>query len=730
MRKMKLIKQHDEKDCGAACLAMILTYYGKKVPLAQVREAIKVDQYGANVYGVIDGAEKYDLSGEGFEGLSEEIWEAFVSKQVKLPAIVRILNKTGYEHFVVVNSINTNTISLFDPDQGKVEMKKAKFLECCLGHVIELMPNPDFKKENNKKGKFNRFYDMILCQKRLLLGIAVLSMLVTGIGLAGSFVFQYIIDSGLSNVGNSDSMSEWLEHFGIVLVALTILYLFRAVFELSRGKLLTKMSKNIDLSLMIGYYSHVSDLPLDFFETRKNGEITKRFDDADKIREALSNATLTVMIDVVMVIACGVILARESLTLFGISFVIFCGYAIIAAAYIKPLDKVNRKAMEKNALFGSYVKESIDGMETVKAAQAEEETKRKTNSLFQEFMDNAIANSFLLLKKDTAIEALTSIGTLVILWFGVLNVIDGKMTIGTLITFITLLSYFLTPVQNVVGLQGNIQSAIVAADRLNDILALSVEKKKEGTDLPEVKEIEFKNVDFRYGNRDLVLNKLSLNFFGGEKIAFVGESGSGKSTLVKLLMGMYTTEAGAILVNGMPIQEISLDSLRKRTAYVSQNTFMFSGSIRDNLLLGIAKEDYPPDERIYTVLDACKCSFVLKMPLGIDSVLEENGVNLSGGQKQRLAIARAILRNPSILILDEATSALDTITESEIQHAIETLAPDATVIMVAHRLSTVRRCDKIFVIENGRVYEQGSHDELIMYNGLYSNLWNRQYDCH
>lgn len=728
MRRMKLVKQHDEKDCGAACLAMILSYYGKKVPLAQVREAIKVDQYGANVYGVIDGASKYALSGEGLEGLPEEVWETFTSRQVKMPAIVRILNESGYEHFVVVNDINMNNISLFDPDQGKVKMKKEKFLSCCLGHVIELTPDPDFKKENNKKGEFGRFFDMILCQKKLLLEIAVLSALVTGIGLAGSFVFQYIIDSGLGNVSNLNTMSEWLEHFGIVLIGLMILYLFRALFQLSRGKLLTIMSKNIDLSLMIGYYDHVSGLPLEFFETRKNGEITSRFNDASKIRDALSNATLTVMIDVVMVIACGIILARESLTLFGISFVIFSGYAIISAVCIKPLDKLNRKVMEKNALFSAYVKESIDGMETVKAAQAEVETREKTNSLFQGFMDNAINGALLSMKKDTAIEALTSVGTLIILWFGVLSIIDGKMTIGTLITFNTLLGYFLTPVQNVVELQGSIQSAVVAADRLNDILSLSVENQ-DGIDLTgNIEKIEFNDIDFRYGNRELVLNKLNLSFSGGEKVAFVGESGSGKSTLVKLLMGMYSTEVGEVLINGTAINKISLNSLRKRTAYVSQNTFMFSGSIRDNLLLGIDKVDYPTDEHIYKVLDVCKCSFVQQMPLGIDSALEENGVNLSGGQKQRLAIARAILRNPQILILDEATSALDTITEFEIQGAIEQLVPEATVVMVAHRLSTVRKCDKIFVIENGYVLEQGSHDELLLQKGLYSELWCRQYD--
>lgn len=727
MKKMKLIKQHDEKDCGAACLAMILAYYGKKIPLAKVREAIKVDQYGANVYGMLDGGKKYSLNGEGLEGLPEEVWEAFLTRQVKMPAVVRILNESGYEHFVVVKSISKNSILLYDPDQGKVKMKKDKFTGCCLGQVIEFSPDEDFVKENLQKGELNRFLNMILCQKKLLLGIAVLSMFVTGIGLAGSFIFQYIIDSGLGSVDNTSTMSDWLANFGTVLFGLMVLYVFRTCFQMSRGKLLTVMSKNIDLSLMLGYYDHVSGLPLEFFETRKNGEITSRFNDAGKIRDALSNATLTVMIDVVMVIACGIILAKESFLLFGISMIVFAGYAVISILYIKPLDKVNRKIMEKNALFSSYVKESVDGMETVKAAQAEDATKKKTNALFQSFMDHAVDGSLLSLKKDTMIEALTSIGTLVILWFGVISVINGNMTIGSLITFNTLLSYFLSPVQSMVELQGNIQSAIVAADRLNDVLALSVESNS-GEELDRhIETIEFKDIDFRYGNRELVLNKFCLDFKGGEKVAFVGESGSGKSTLVKLLMGMYLTESGEVLINGVPIHELSIRSLRERTAYVSQNTFMFSGSIRENLLLGIDKENCPADDKIYDVLLACCCSFVFNMSFGIDSTLEENGANLSGGQKQRLAIARAILRNPSILILDEATSALDTITECKIQHAINNMLPDATVVMVAHRLSTVKNCDRIAVVENGSVSECGNHSELLMRNGVYSELWKRQY---
>jgi ATP-binding cassette subfamily B protein len=465
---------------------------------------------------------------------------------------------------------------------------------------------------------------------------------------------------------------------------------------------------------------------MNFFDTRKTGEIISRFNDAGKIREAISGVTLTLMIDVVMVLVCGVVLWQRSRELFLVAVIIFLLYLLTSLLYVKPLDKFNRDLMEQNAQFSSYLKESIDGIETVKSTQAENAVKEKTHTLFLTFLNRNITGSLLSLSKDSIIECITSVGTLVLLWVGAVNILNGEMTIGSLVTFLTLLNYFLDPIQNLVELQSTLQTALVAADRLNDVLALSTEQSGEEIPQNGLESISFDNVTFRYGNREQVLTGLTFSAKKGEQIALVGESGCGKSTATKLLMGFYPPESGTVKIGNTPIQALSLRWLRNQTAYVPQNTFLFCDTVKNNLLLGLDKDHMPTDKELEQVLDACGCEFIKKMPLGLDSMLEENGSNLSGGQRQRLAIARALLRKPKLLILDEATSALDTITEYRIQNALRELCPEMIVVMVAHRLSTVKHCSQILVMNHGAITERGTHEELLSKNHSYAQLWNRQ----
>ena len=302
------------------------------------------------------------------------------------------------------------------------------------------------------------------------------------------------------------------------------------------------------------------------------------------------------------------------------------------------------------------------------------------------------------------------------------------MTLGSLITFNALLAYFLDPVKNLINLQPTMQTAIVAAERLSEILDLELEKVQDekrklypaSLNLP----IRIENLDFRYGTRRLVLENINMSINAGEKIALVGESGSGKTTLSKLLMNFYPWEKGEIFIGDYNLKDINLEALRNRIAYISQDIFLFSGTIRENLELG--NEDATMED----IIEACRLSkadeFINSMPLRYETMLEENGANLSGGQKQRLAIARALLKKPDILIMDEATSNLDSITEKAIEKTINSLSRNITTIIIAHRLSTIMRCDKIFVMEKGRFIEQGTHSELIANRGRYYYLWKDQ----
>ena len=718
-----LIRQHDETDCGAACMSMILQHYGKKLPLPVLREAVGVDQYGANMLGLNNVAEKYGLSATFMEGTADELMKDVYEGSVHLPFIAQIQNAQGYEHFIVISAVSHDKLYCCDPGEGCYELSTEEFHNCFLEHIMMFRKTDTFTCENNRYHSSLRFLQLIAHQKALLCSVALLSCFVTGVGLLGSFVFQFLVDNVMSNLGNDLALDENLDMFAVLITGVAVAYLLRFISQMLRGRLMTYMVKRINLPLMLGYYDHVMDLPMNFFSTRKTGDLISRFHDATKVQEALTNATLTILIDTVMVMFCGVVLYKISPTLFFITLVILALYVLISILYIKPMGKRSRKLMAENGELSSFLKESIDGVQTVKAFQAEKSVKNRMKTLFVDIQNDGIKFSLMGLGKDALIEMVASIGILVLLWAGTCSVIEGIISLGSLITFYTLLSYFLSPVQNLIELQSVIQEAVIAADRLNDILDASLEDNLNATKKLRSGNVVLENIAFRYGNRDLTLENFSMNIEQGQHVALVGGSGSGKTTVSKLLMGFYKAESGSICMGDVNIDEICISELRNNIAYVPQETFLFSSSIRDNLLLGDIDVE---EKQLENVLDACGCDFVKSLPLGIDTMLEENGANLSGGQRQRLAIARAMLRNPRILILDEATSSLDSLSENRVMESVHALNPDMTVIMSAHRLNTVRGCDKIFVLEKGKVVEEGNHEYLISASGLYKKMWESQ----
>jgi ATP-binding cassette subfamily B protein len=332
-----------------------------------------------------------------------------------------------------------------------------------------------------------------------------------------------------------------------------------------------------------------------------------------------------------------------------------------------------------------------------------------------------VKGSFISTIQGALVTAVASIGIVILLWYGSKLCIMGTLSLSDLFIFYYMLGYFLSPVQNLVALQPQIQTAMVAADRLNDILEIEAENNTKNKADNLKGDIVMKDIDFRYGNRELILNDLSMTFKSGTKTAIVGESGSGKTTISKLLMAFYKQEKGTLTINDVPIEDYSPYSLRNRIAYISQNTFLFADTVYNNLRMG--NEDIT-NEMIEEMCKKCMADeFIRKLPLGYDTKIEENGNNLSGGQKQRLAIARALLRNPDILIMDEATSNMDSISERKLKQTIDNITSEITCIIIAHRLKTIRNCDKIYVLKNGTVIEQGTHEELIALNGEYAKNW-------
>ncbi len=718
--KYYCIKQHDTADCGAACLATIFKYYNLNLPISKIRDIASTTTQGTNVYGMIRAAESLGFSAKGVKGDQSAFFSEF-----SLPAIAHVINNKNLLHYIVIYKITKKVIVVADPAKGIVKYKPEDFFKIWTGILIILAPNSEFKSPNkNEKtcSNFSKFLSLLTPHKSLLFGIFVTSVVITILGILASFYFKIIIDSIVPN-----TLFTTLTFISITSIGL---YVLKALLEFCRNQLMLYLSQKIDIPLILGFYQHVLKLPMRFFDSHKIGEIISRFMDASKIREAISSATLTILVDTFMAIIGGVVLYIQNQKLFAVSIVILILYAVVVLIYNKPINQINKKVLNENSELTSHLVESIEGIETIKSFNLETRSRNKTELLFVRFLKSFFHNGFLVNCQQTLTNTLAIIGKTAILWIGTFDVLSGKSTLGQLITFSALMVYFLEPIKNLINLQATLQTAFVAANRFYDVLDLPTElDEQKSTNLQNVslrEKIRISNLDFRYGSQQLTLHNINLSISKGQKVALVGESGSGKTTLAKLLTRLYTWENGDIYIGNYNLKDVSINTLREKIAYVSQDTFLFNGSIIENLTLGNSTITLDDVVRVCELTTAS--NFIDKLPLRYNTVIEENGANLSGGQKQRLAIARALLQNPDILILDEATSNLDSITEKAIEQTINSISQNVTVIIIAHRLSTIRNCDTIFVMENGKIIESGTHDELMKNRKNYFEFWSEQFE--
>ena len=714
MNKFKCILQNDETDCGPACLAAIFRKYGLKVTIAKIRDIAGTDRQGTNAHGLVKVIEHF-----GFQQKVVEADKSVLTNKLPLPAIAHVIIDDSLLHYVVITKVKGDTVVVSDPAKGIVKYKKEDFLKIWTNILILIAPTNKSQKGNKKQSTLLSFFCLLISQKWLLLRIFILSMILTSIGIITSFYYQVLMDDIVP--------SSSLEMLNYVSVITLCLFFVQIGLNFLRGFLIVKLEQNIDIPIMLGYYNHALILPMKFYSMRDTGEIISRFNDASSIRDIVSEASLTIMMDTIMAVVGAVVLFYCNRLLFLISVVVLILYGIIVFIYNKPIKKINRKIMEMNSKVTSQFVETINGIETIKVFNQEKNEETKTDKLYKKFLKKIFNGGILSLSQQTVTMFVAVVGELVILWVGTACVIKGNLTLGELITFNALLGYFINPIKNLINLQPSIQTAVVAADRLGEILDIAPEyndEQDQSDNKSRFNKVSISNLDFRYGTRDLVLRHINLEIHRGEKIAFVGESGSGKTTLAKLLVRLYEQEKGSIKLDSSDIREFSISQIRNNISYISQNTFLFSGTIKENLLFGNSDAT---DDDISQVCKMCELEeYINSLPLKLNTRIEENGKNLSGGQKQRLAIARALLNNPEILIMDEATSNLDYITEKSIEKTINTFSGNMTTIIIAHRLSTIKDCDKIFVFRNGEIVETGNHKDLLNQKGYYYQLWNGQ----
>ena len=713
-RKKHYRSQMDQKDCGVASLAMVFGYFGSYYSLARLRELAKTTINGTTALGLVKAAETL-----GFEPQAIQAdMTLFDSPNLIFPFVVHVLKDKELFHYYVVTGKDKQNIHIADPDPEVrlTKLSRERFEEEWTGTTIFVAPSPNYQPHKDKNQGLTSFLPILINQKGLIINIILATVLVTLINIVGSYYLQSIIDTYVPNQTSST--------LSVISICLVIVYALQQILSFAQDYLLIVLGQRLSIDVILSYIKHVFHLPVSFFATRRTGEIVSRFTDANSIIDALASTTISIFLDISMMLIISIILFLQNSNLFFISLLGLPIYALIIIAFMKPFEKMNRDTMEANATLSSSVIEDINGIETIKSLASE---KTRYQKLDREFVDY-LKRSFTYSRAESQQKALKKLAQLSLnvcaLWIGANFVMDGKMSLGQLITYNTLLYYFTNPLENIINLQSKLQTAQVANSRLNEVYLVKseFEEQKMVEDLSMVQgDMTFKGIHYKYEYGQDILSDINLTIKQGSKIALVGISGSGKSTLAKMMVNFYNPNQGEIRLGDMNLNQIDKKSLRQHINYLPQQPYVFNGTILENLLLG-AKEGTTREDIVRAVELAEIREDIERMPLNYQTELTSDGTGISGGQRQRIALARALLTDAPILILDEATSSLDILTEKRIVDNLMNL--DKTLIFIAHRLTIAERVEKVIVLDRGKIVEEGNHADLLARNSFYTHLVN------
>ena len=545
------------------------------------------------------------------------------------------------------------------------------------------------------------------------------SLLVTLLGILSS-LFNNIIYDEILPYRQKDVLKIMLAVFlGISLTSTFVSFV--------RQWILMHLSIKIDIPLMLGYFDHIYKLPMKFFASRKTGDITTRFSDAFTIKDIFTNIALSLIMDISMALITGVILFQMNPKLFAIIVMMTIISIVLVFIFKQPYKKINEEQMQQSSILNSEIIEGLRAVETIKGnanedIELESIEREYIKSLRISYKEGMLSNV-----QGTISSVISGAGNLVMLYVGIMQVINNSLTLGSYMAFMTLAGYFMDPIGNLVSLQLSIQEANISMKRLSEIMDYEREQQSERQyqEITQIDgDIKLNHVTFGYGNRKPALDDVSFTIEKGQKVALVGASGSGKSTIAKLLLKYYEPQSGDITIDGMDISEYRNDDIRRAVSYVPQNIELFSKSIYDNIR--VTRQSATLDEVREAAKAADAHEFIKRLPMQYYTYLEEAGNGLSGGEKQRIALARAFLKENQFYIMDESTSNLDFATENIIFDMIYNKFRKKTMLIIAHRLATVKNCDKIIVMDKGKIIEQGTHKELLEKKGQYYRLWEMQ----
>lgn len=709
--RVPVLLQLSAVECGAACLAMVLSYYGRQTRVADCRACCGIGRDGVTARTIAEAARQ--------QGLHVKVYSADLADfgYVCLPAIAH----WDFNHFVVVERWSSKGVTIVDPASGRRQLTAAEFGAGFTGVVLTLEPGIHFevRRATARPSWLTYLLTSLVQVPGALAQILGASLVLQALGLTLPIVTQVLVDRILPF-----HITDVMPMLG---VGMALLVLTQLVTGYLRAMLLIYLQGRLDTRMMLGFVEHLLALPYQFFQQRTSGDLLMRLSSNTIIREMLTGQTVSIVLDGTFVLVSLTILLLREPVLGALAL----GIGLLQVALLLGSTRRARDLMQRDlaaqAASQSYLVEALKGIATLKAAGGEERALDHWSDLFVAELNLSLQRSQLSAVVETAMTGLRTLAPLLLMWVGALRVLDGSMSLGAMLALNTLAASFLTPLASLALSGQRLQLARAYVDRIADVMEAEPEQDaQEIPGAPRVQgRIDVTGVSFRYDpHAPLNLRDISVRIEPGQKVALVGRTGSGKSTLAMLLLGLYAPTEGEVLYDGLPLQGMNYRTVRSQLGVVLQEPFLFAGSIRQNIAFndpGLALDDVMAAARHAAIHDE-----IMRMPMGYETLVAEGGAALSGGQRQRLAIARALAHKPAILLLDEATSHLDALTERLIDERLSALS--CTRIVIAHRLSTIRNADLILVLDDGAIVERGSHEHLVAQGGLYAALVASQAD--